>query len=97
MLCNDFLKICFKLRNIEFIEGTSSQMNESQNTLFSSMEKDILDDESTISEDLCGIPNSEPQHTVIMQTQTDGTPTEQEVALMVMMTSGKKLSALKGA
>ena len=85
------------MRNIEFNEGTSSQMNESQNTLFSSMERDISDDESTISEDLCGIPNNETQHTVIMQTQRDGTPTEQQVALMVIMSSVKNLSALKGA
>ena len=36
------------------------------------------------------------QHTVIMQTATDGTPTEQEIALMATMTSDKNLNALQG-
>ena len=61
------------------------------------MEKDESnDDNSTMSDDLCAIPNSATEHNVIIQTQNDATPTE-EVALMSTLTSEKNLMALKGA
>ena len=61
------------------------------------MEKDESDDDnSTMSKDLCAIPNSVTEHNVIIQTQNDATPTE-EVALMSTLTSEKNLMALKGA
>ena len=62
------------------------------------MEKDESDDDnSTMSKDLCAIPNSVTEHNVIIQTQNDATPTEEEVALMSTLTSEKNLMALKGA
>ena len=62
------------------------------------MEKDESDnDNSTMSEDQCAIPNSVTKHNVIIQTQNDATPTEEEVALMSTLTSEKNLMALKGA
>ena len=62
------------------------------------MEKDESnDDSSTMSEDLCAIPHSVTEHNVIIQTQNDATPTEEEVALMSTLTSAKNLMALKGA
>ena len=62
------------------------------------MEKDESNnDNSTMSEDLCAIPNSATEHNVIIQTQNDATPTEEEVALMSTLTSEKNLMALKGA
>ena len=62
------------------------------------MGKDESDDDtSTVSEDLCGIPNSTTEHNVIIPTQNDVTPTEEEVALMSTLTSEKNLMALQGA
>ena len=62
------------------------------------MGKDESDDDtSTVSKDLCGILNSTTEHNVIIQTQNDATPTEEEVALMSTLTSEKNLMALQGA
>ena len=62
------------------------------------MGKDEFDDDtSTVSEDLCGMPNNTKEHNVIIQTQNDATPTEEEVALMSTLTSEKNLMALQGA
>ena len=59
------------------------------------MGKDESDDDtSTVSEDLCGIPDSTAEHNVIIQTQNDATPTEEEVALMSTLTSEKNLIVL---
>ena len=55
------------------------------------------DDTSTLSKDLCGIPNSTTEHNVIIQTQNDATPTEEEVALISTLTSEKNLMTLQGA
>ena len=73
-------------------------MNESQMSLFSSVERDTCNsnDESRMYEDLCGIPNGSMQHTLRMQTATNGTPPEQEITLMATMTFDKNVNALQG-
>ena len=78
-------------------QATDESSNQSLTQVDSQMTVDgpMSDSDSIMSEDLCGL-QEQTQYDVIMEIQHSGSPMNEELTLMALMTSESNLMEIKG-